>query len=275
MKNTFTFPHDYGARNDPELQRVIFDYGPAAGFAYWVIIEMLYEQGGQLPKGSYNQIAYASHVDTEMIRNIVEGSSLFDSDGESFWSERVRFTLEMREQRAERSRTAAQASWANRKKEKELQKGEDANAIQMQSESNAKVMVPLCHNNNNNNSNNNSTNNRDNITPDISEDMSSPQTNSFEVRQIKFYNSLVPFIELYDRQMLRDFYNYWSEPDRAKKPKMRFEKEKTWSLERRLETWKRNEDKFGGKKSKGDKMWDNIKKNLEVLPFNDDGTINI
>lgn len=74
--------------------------------------------------------------------------------------------------------------------------------------------------------------------PYISKDILSPLTD----RQKSFYDSLLPFLTKYDKKMLREFYEYWSEPDRAAKPKMRFEKEKTWSLERRLERWKRIDD---------------------------------
>lgn len=115
--------------------------------------------------------------------------------------------------------------------------------------------------------------------PYISKDILSPLKGGtpLEDRQKSFYDSLIPFVAKYGREMIRDFYNYWSEPDRAAKPKMRFEKEKTWSLERRLETWNRNEAKFNSRtvKSKGERMWDTVKKNLAVLPFNEDGTINI
>ena len=118
----------------------------------------------------------------------------------------------------------------------------------------------------------------DNIPP-LSKERVSPLKGGtpLEDRQKSFYDSLIPFVAKYGREMIRDFYNYWSEPDRAAKPKMRFEKEKTWSLERRLETWNRNEARFNSRtmKSKGEKMWDNIKKNLAVLPFNEDGTVNI
>lgn len=68
-------------------------------------------------------------------------------------------------------------------------------------------------------------------------------------RQKSFYDSLLPFLAKYDKKMLREFYDYWSEPDRAAKPKMRFEKEKTWSLERRLERWKRIEDEKASRRS--------------------------
>lgn len=55
-------------------------------------------------------------------------------------------------------------------------------------------------------------------------------------RQEQFYNSLVPFLEKYDKSLLRSFYDYWSEPNKSR-TKMRFELEKTWELSRRLRTW--------------------------------------
>jgi len=44
----------------------------------------------------------------------------------------------------------------------------------------------------------------------------------------------------YTPEMIARFISYWSEPNRAKKPKMRWETQKTWSLERRLALWARN-----------------------------------
>ncbi len=43
--------------------------------------------------------------------------------------------------------------------------------------------------------------------------------------------------------MLKAFWNYWSEPNLTK-TKMKKELEKTWDTKRRLETWKRNGEKF-------------------------------
>jgi len=45
---------------------------------------------------------------------------------------------------------------------------------------------------------------------------------------------------IYTKEMLSRFSNFWSEPDRGKKQKMRFEKEPTWDTKRRLATWARN-----------------------------------
>tara|TARA_Y100000310_G_scaffold334481_1_gene414369 strand:- start:519 stop:956 length:438 start_codon:yes stop_codon:yes gene_type:complete len=45
--------------------------------------------------------------------------------------------------------------------------------------------------------------------------------------------------EKYDYKLLEEFIEYWTEPNKSD-TKMRFELEKTWSLSRRLKTWKRN-----------------------------------
>lgn len=67
-------------------------------------------------------------------------------------------------------------------------------------------------------------------------------------RQKAFYNTLIPFVNKYPKEMLRTFYDYWSEPNRSN-TKMRMELERTWDLSRRLATWhkKDEERKFNNK----------------------------
>lgn len=69
-----------------------------------------------------------------------------------------------------------------------------------------------------------------------------------EERKLKFASTLEPFLNTYGKEMLNTFYHYWTEPDQTKKPKMRFEKEKFWDLNRRLITWKGKEKNFAQKK---------------------------
>lgn len=59
-------------------------------------------------------------------------------------------------------------------------------------------------------------------------------------RKKAFGQSLVPFCGTYSKEMIRSFYDYWSELDKSR-TKMRFEKQNTWELSRRLKTWSRNE----------------------------------
>ena len=61
-------------------------------------------------------------------------------------------------------------------------------------------------------------------------------------RAQKFYDSLIPFLDSYDKEMLREFYDYWSEPNKSHS-KMRWEQERTWDLKRRLARWANNDKK--------------------------------
>ena len=62
-------------------------------------------------------------------------------------------------------------------------------------------------------------------------------------RKLKFSEALNPFIEIYGIEMINDFYSYWTE-DNIALTKFKQELEKTWTLERRLESWAKNELKF-------------------------------
>ena len=60
--------------------------------------------------------------------------------------------------------------------------------------------------------------------------------NNIEHRKNKFYESLSIFVTEYPREMIRDFYNYWSEHGTNDK-KMRFEKQTTFGVKQRLSVW--------------------------------------
>ena len=69
-------------------------------------------------------------------------------------------------------------------------------------------------------------------------------------RRKAFYESLIPFVKIYGKDMIRNFYDYWSEMNKSKSS-MRWEGEKTWELERRLEYWSRRDNSYKGN-SNGD-----------------------
>ena len=64
-----------------------------------------------------------------------------------------------------------------------------------------------------------------------------------ERRRQKFYNSLVPYVQQYGKQMIREFYDYWSEQNKSR-TKMRFEMERTWDTAKRLVRWDMNNKDF-------------------------------
>lgn len=61
------------------------------------------------------------------------------------------------------------------------------------------------------------------------------------IRTNEFFKSLNTSenIAKYGMPMLKDFFDYWSEPNPSN-TKMRFELQKTWDLNRRLARWARN-----------------------------------
>ncbi len=64
-----------------------------------------------------------------------------------------------------------------------------------------------------------------------------------EKRRSKFYNSLIPYVKIYGKEMVRAFYDYWSELNKSA-TKMRWEQQQTWELERRLATWERKDSQY-------------------------------
>ena len=70
---------------------------------------------------------------------------------------------------------------------------------------------------------------------------------SLQKRAKIFYDSLIPFLSDYPKEMVRAFYDYWSEPNKSK-TKMRFEIERTWETSRRLATWARRDNAVTARK---------------------------
>jgi len=71
-------------------------------------------------------------------------------------------------------------------------------------------------------------------------------------RKTQFKELLDPFLEKYNSDLLNDFYSYWIEHGEKDK-KMRFEKEKSFSVSRRLSTWASNDEKWKKEKSTAQK----------------------
>ena len=81
------------------------------------------------------------------------------------------------------------------------------------------------------------------VSVSVTDSVSDKKKNDIEDRKLKFASTLEPFLEKCGREMLNDFYKYWTEPNKSN-TKFRAELEKTWDVERRLETWARNDKNF-------------------------------
>jgi len=75
------------------------------------------------------------------------------------------------------------------------------------------------------------------------EDESESKEERRERVKAEFKNSLLPFLDKYGKEMLKAFFDYWSEhgPNDAK---VRFEKEKSYDISKRLATWAKRERAF-------------------------------
>lgn len=96
------------------------------------------------------------------------------------------------------------------------------NQDKSESEANQKQIESKSETNNNININNNINHNK-----------------NIDQRKKEFYSLLTPFVNQYSKEMLREFFDYWTEHGINDK-KMRFEKEKSFGINRRLSTWSNN-----------------------------------
>jgi len=72
---------------------------------------------------------------------------------------------------------------------------------------------------------------------------------NIEERKLKFASTLDTFRDTYPNNLIDDFIAYWSEPNKSN-TKFKYEMQKTWDLERRLNTWVKNDKKFNFAKPK-------------------------
>ena len=70
--------------------------------------------------------------------------------------------------------------------------------------------------------------------------------NDIQSRETKFREELRGHVEKHGVAMIKEFFDYWTEPN-SSKTKMRFELERSWSTPRRLTRWNNNNSKFAGK----------------------------
>lgn len=132
-KDSFYFSHDYNARSDPKIKRLLAKHGLVGYGIYWAIIEDLYNNANALPT-DYDVIAFDLRVDEITIKSIINDFDLFQISGEYFGSFSVERRLNQRQDKSLKAKESALLRWrkANNKPSEK-----DANALPSQSECNA------------------------------------------------------------------------------------------------------------------------------------------
>jgi hypothetical protein len=201
MKDTFYFSHDYNARNDSKIKKLLSKHGFLGYGLFWAIIEDLYNNANALPT-DYDSIAFDLRTDKKIIQDIITGFDLFVIDGDIFGSHSIEKRLEHRNEKSLKARQSALKRW-----------NKDANALRTQSDSNA-IKESI-------------------VKESIVNDKIEKRKDDFKIKlKAKFPKE--------NLNRLKDFFEYWTEHSEGAS-KMRFEKEAAFDLGRRLATWKKNE----------------------------------
>ena len=129
MKETFYFSHDYGARNDEKILKLIQKEGWEGYGIYWAIIEKLYEADGFLDE-DYDCIAFDLRAECERIKRVINDYKLFTVASKKIHSKSCLARLTVRKGISEQNRQNAILRWNKRNKD-------NATALPPQSEGNA------------------------------------------------------------------------------------------------------------------------------------------
>ena len=201
--------HKISNRSEYVFRKLIERKGAAAYGVYWYILEELYESGGKMLFEEIESISNALCVRKDFVASVIKSFSLFQYDSDSFWSDEVIEQIEKRQKLKEKRKEAANKRWVSEKNIIVLEKEKEVES--------SPIVKPTRVN----------------------------KEQEMKSREREFYNVLVPFVKTYGREMIREFFDYWSEPNKSHS-KMRFEQERTWDLTRRLQTWeKRSRNGFG------------------------------
>lgn len=117
MKDTFYFPHDSNAQNDPKLIMVMEQMGPEGIGIFWMLLEVLREQTGyRYPLATVPALARRWNSTKEKVMTVITQYGLFQvQENEFFYSEpfcrRMEFIDKKRLSLSEAGRRGNEKRW--------------------------------------------------------------------------------------------------------------------------------------------------------------------
>ena len=210
MKSSFYFSHDYNARNDEKIKRLLRTHGLLGYGLFWSIVEELYNNTNVL-RTDYDGIAFEMRTTPELVKSVINDFNLFVIDGEFFGSRSIEERLNERLNKSARAKESVNKRWEKYR----VQKESNTNVLQTKNDSNT-------------------------IKERKGKESKEKDINT---RKNEFCDTLKSFKELYPSTLLTEFYEYWTEAKPGGK-KMRFEMEKVFDVSRRLKTWAKNQKNF-------------------------------
>ncbi|MEA4865336.1 MAG: DUF4373 domain-containing protein [Sphaerochaeta sp.] len=115
---TLWFRHDIGTMNDIRMQKIMRKYGLEGIGIYWCLVESLYTNDGKIFFSEITDIAFMIHASEKKVAEMARDQDIFESDEESFWSNRVNSELSIQQEVSERAKEAINARWKNQRKAK-------------------------------------------------------------------------------------------------------------------------------------------------------------
>jgi len=112
-KDTFYFSHDYNARNDAKIKKLISKHGFLGYGIFWAIIEDLYNNTNVLPT-DYESIAFDLRTDHDTILSIINDFDLFVFDGKNFGSLSIQKRIDERNEKSKKARESVLKRWKNK-----------------------------------------------------------------------------------------------------------------------------------------------------------------
>ncbi len=208
MKDSYYFPHFCNARHDRKIKRVTKELGVEGYGIYFMLLEVLREQTDfTYPLSEVDLLADEFGTSEPKVKAVISNYGLFEVDEKNnfFSLKLVEFLqpyLRMKEQRVLAGKASAE-------KRKLLQQSFNDRSTTVQQSKVKKSKV------------------------------NESKVNDIIIRKQTFLEELKPFVEVYGKDMMNEFYKYWTE-DNKSGTKFKMELEKTWDTKKRLERWDKN-----------------------------------
>jgi hypothetical protein len=104
------FSHDYNARDDEKMPKLLSELGYEGYGIFWAVVEMLYKNEGYMQLDC-KSIAFALHCECNCLTRIINEFDLFIIEDSKFYSESVLKRLGLRKDISEKRSNAAKIKW--------------------------------------------------------------------------------------------------------------------------------------------------------------------
>lgn len=146
MKETFFFSHDYNARSDPKIKKLLRIHGWEGYGIFWSLVEDLYSNDNCLEL-DYDLISYDLRANIDLVKSVINDFELFAIEGNTFGSASIQKRLDERDSKSKKARASARKRWNNKDDDTQNEENESADEVQTHSDDNANALRPHYENN--------------------------------------------------------------------------------------------------------------------------------